>query len=88
MEYTVVHLPDMQRFETTVDEYTGFVTYRVGNKSLDILHTIVPIAIEGQGVASSLVRTAYDYARENGMRCKATCPYAVAWLRKHPEYVE
>jgi len=88
MEYTIIHLPEMERFETTVDDFTGFVKYRLLNNSLDILHTIVPVPIEGQGVASALVRNAYDYAKENGMKCKATCPYAVAWLRRHPEYVE
>jgi len=88
MAYEVIHLPDQTRFEATVEGFTGFVKYRLTGDALDILHTIVPVPIEGQGVASSLVKTAYDYALDNNMRCVATCPYAVAWLERHPGYRE
>lgn len=88
MELDIKHLPEKNRFETTVDGFTAFVNYRIANEALDILHTVVPRAIEGQGIAAALVKQAYDYARANDMRCQATCSYAVVWLRRHPDYVD
>lgn len=87
MEYKITHYPEKMRFETTVDGVTAFVQYRLSGDKLDIIHTIVPPAIEGRGIAAALVKHAYDYAIENGMKPLATCSYAVAWLHRHPDYV-
>lgn len=86
MDYTITHYPEKNRFETTLDGVTAFVQYRLSGDRLDIIHTIVPPAIEGRGVAAALVKYAYDYAIEHGMKPLATCSYAVAWLHRHPEY--
>ncbi|MCD7850148.1 MAG: N-acetyltransferase [Parabacteroides sp.] len=86
MDYTITHYPEKNRFETTLDGVTAFVQYRLSGDRLDIIHTIVPPAIEGRGVAAALVKHAYDYAIEHGMKPLATCSYAVAWLHRHPEY--
>lgn len=87
MEYKITHYPEKMRFETTVDGVTAFVQYRLSGDKLDIIHTIVPPAIEGRGVAGALVKYAYDYAIEKGLKPLATCSYAVAWLHRHPDYV-
>lgn len=88
MTYSIIHIPEENRLETTVDGFVGFVTYETGNGELDITHTIVPHAIGGRGVAAALVKAAYDHARENGLRCMASCSYAYAWLKRHPDYME
>lgn len=84
--YDVVHDPQRNRFEVKEDGLTAYVEYEQTEDSLDILHTIVPGQLEGQGIASAMVRAAYDYARTHGLKPLATCSYAVAWLQKHPEY--
>ena len=62
MELSIIHRPETNRFETVVDGVTAYVEYRKEDDSIDILHTIVPPAIEGRGIASRLVGAAYDYA--------------------------
>ena len=42
--------------------------------------------IGGKGIASALVKAAYDYGRCKGLKAIATCSYAVVWLQRHPEY--
>ncbi|MDH6534170.1 N-acetyltransferase [Parabacteroides sp. 52] len=88
MNYAIIHHPEKERFETTVDGFTGIVTYKVINGILVITHTLVPSPIEGQGVAAALVKNAFDYAREKGLSCMASCSYANAWLHRHPTYRE
>ena len=88
MDYEIRHQPEQKLFETEVDGRTAFVQYRLLNGSLDIIHTIVPRPIEGQGIAAALVKAAYDYAMAKGLKPKATCTYAIAWLKRHPEVLE
>lgn len=85
MEYKIEHQPEQKLFKTEVEGRIAFVQYRLLNGGLDIIHTIVPRPLEGQGIAAALVKAAYDYAVANGLKPKATCSYAVAWLQRHPE---
>ena len=94
----IQHHPEQHRFTLTQNGETAHVAYRIENGALDIRHTIiengaldirhtiVPAPLEGQGIASALVKAAYDYALQQGYRCVATCAYAVRWLQRHPEY--
>ena len=82
----IQHQPQQHRFTLTQEGETAHVAYRIENGALDIRHTIVPKPLEGRGIASALVQAAYDYARQQGYACVATCVYAVRWLERHPEY--
>lgn len=86
MEFQVVHKTNENRFEIKVGEETAYVEYTLHNDKLDIEHTFVPKAWEGQGLASILVKEAYGYALENQLKPEATCSYAIAWLERHPDY--
>lgn len=82
----VVHNPEARRFELTVEGLTAFSKYlRAGNK-LVIEHTEVPVELEGRGIAGHIVRNALDFAREQKLVVLPLCPFAKAWLGRHPEY--
>lgn len=49
-------------------------------------HTFVDPSLRGQGVAGQLVKLAADNILKNGNKIAATCPYAVAWFQRYPEY--
>lgn len=51
-----------------------------------INHTFVDPSLRGEGVAAKLVKLAADKILSEGNRIAATCPYAVAWFKRHPEY--
>lgn len=82
----IEHYPEKKVFQTTVDGVTARLVYQVSEGALDVRHTIVPDEISGRGIASELVKIAYDYALANGLEPMATCSYAVKWLERHPEY--
>lgn len=48
-------------------------------------HTWVSEKLQGQGVASRLVKEALAQCKEKNMKIRATCSYAKAWFEKHPE---
>jgi Predicted acetyltransferase len=82
----IEHDKENEIFSVVVDGVTAHVSYKLVEGCLDIRHTIVPDEIGGRGIASALVKAAYDYALENGYKPVATCSYAVVWLQRHPKY--
>ncbi len=87
MDYTVIHHSEWSRFEYHQDGYTAYAKYVVRRGALDVYHVVVPMLLEGRGIAAALVKQAYDYALKNGLKPSATCSYAISWLNRHPEYV-
>lgn len=83
----IKHDENKNRFWVEINGMIADVEYVIDDKYLDITHTYVPRTLEGQGIASALVKEAYDYALREGLSSKATCSYAIAWLKRHPEYV-
>ena len=79
----ISHLKEANRFEAYIDGHTAFVEYVVREGALVVIHTFVPAPLKGRGIASELVKEAYSYADREGLGCKATCSYALAWLEKH-----
>lgn len=82
----ITHLVDQATIETIINGERAYVIYEIYDGSLDVRKTLVPPALGGQGIAGKLVKFAYDYAKEQGLKCIATCSYAVKWLERHPEY--
>jgi uncharacterized protein len=63
------------------------MTFRVREDGvLRILHTGVPPALEGRGIAGALMERAIDEVREKGLRIEPVCSYVVAAFRRHPDW--
>ena len=80
MKTNVKHLIDRHRFVITEEGHNAFVSYLLSGNALIIEHTFVPKPLRGRGIASRLVKAAYDYAHESDLICQATCSYAASWL--------
>ena len=61
------------------------ITFPVKDGIATIDHTYVDESLRGQGVAGKLIQAAVDKIQTDGNKIAATCPYAVIWLKKHPE---
>lgn len=85
----VTDVPERHRFEITSDgELAGFAEYRLSDGVVELPHTVVDDAFEGQGIGSTLVRHALDSARERGLRVVPSCPFVKGWIDKHPDYAD
>ena len=75
------------RFEAPLpDGEVATLEYRWLRGSMVLMHTLVPVAARGKGVAAALVKYVLDYIRENGLKMIVYCPYVTKYLEKHPEY--
>ncbi|RZK98120.1 MAG: N-acetyltransferase [Hymenobacter sp.] len=50
---------------------------------IDFLHTFVPEAQRGQGVAEELAKTGLDYARQHHLRVRTSCEFMAGYVQRH-----
>lgn len=85
MEMDIVHIKEERRFQTIVDGVRGYVEYKEYPGGLDLVHTIVPKAIGGRGIAAALVKHVLEYARTNELKVRPTCSYVRVYMQRHKE---
>ncbi len=74
------------RFEIERDGLIAYLEYTLSGDVLGLIHSEVPEALRGQGLASELARTALDWARENHKKVDVICPSVAAYLKANPKY--
>ena len=76
------------RFELERDGHVAYLEYTLAGNILGLIHSEVPLALRGQGIASSLAHTALEWARENGKKVDVVCPSVADYIAHHPEYAD
>lgn len=84
----IVHNPTASRFEATVDGQLCVCQYRLFRNVMMLVHTGVPTALRGRGIAAALVRAALDHARAKGLKVRPDCSYAEAYMERHAETLD
>ena len=74
------------RFELEVDGQLAVAYYRMTPGVITFVHTEVPQALSGRGVATKLIRGALEMVRAQGLEVVPQCPFVSAFMGKHPEY--
>jgi len=74
------------RFELERNGHVASLQYTVAGHVLALLHTEIPEALRGSGIASTLAQTALDWARDHHLKVDVVCPFVAAFLETHPEY--
>ncbi len=75
-EYAVVDNKAENQYEAHVEGEVAVLTYQRQDKRIVFLHTRVPPALEGRGIAGMLARTALEAARADGLE---VVPFAHTW---------
>ena len=85
-DLSVVDRPDAGRYELHLDgELVGLADYRLSDGVVTIPHVETDPAHRGQGFAARLMAGIVDDVRTRDLRIRPVCPYAVSYLREHPD---
>jgi len=76
----------LNRFKLEVDGQLAVAYYRMTPGVITFVHTEVPQALSGRGVATKLIRGALEMVRAQGLEVVPQCPFVSAFMGKHPEY--
>ncbi len=82
----VVDNQERNRFELEEQGLIAFADYRLVGGRLVIPHVEAPVPLRGTGTAGRLMTGLLDQARARGLKVEPLCPYAAAFIRRHPEY--
>jgi uncharacterized protein len=74
------------RFELEQNGQVAYLEYSLAGNILQLIHTEVPEALRGHGVAATLAQSALEWAREHGAKVDVVCPSVYDYLQKHPEF--
>jgi uncharacterized protein len=70
------------------DELVGWLDYRPAGDSVILAHTEIAEAHGGQGLGGLLVRAALERIVGAGRKVIPLCPFAAAYIARHPELAE
>lgn len=73
------------RFVSGAAGHEAELLYRVRNGRLILVHTEVPMELEGHGIGGKLITAAVDYAEQHELVLVPSCPFAQSWLDRHPD---
>ena len=82
----IIHDTQRRRVEIDGEGHRAYLEYVPVEGGIDIVHTIVSPMLGGRGYGSRLVRSALDYARDNGLKVIPSCSFVGVYLERHPEY--
>jgi len=75
------------RFEITQDNQTAWLEFDTdGQGWMTLWHTEVPEPLRGRGLAEELTTTAFNYAKDHGLKVDIVCPVAHHIVQTHPEF--
>lgn len=82
---------DEHRFEQGFVDQDGltrtvFADYATQGDTRIILHVEADPALRGTGAAERFMRALSEHARADKLKLTPRCSYAVAWLKRHPEF--
>ncbi len=87
MDLKIVHDKERQRFFCVINGKECEMTYKqIDERILNFDHTFVPKELRGQKIAYEIVKTALEYAGNNGYKVIPGCPYVELFFERYEEY--
>lgn len=82
-----LHNHDKNRFELHTEGYTAYIEYILkDDKTISLLHTIVPKELGGKGIGTTIVQKTLEYIKESGYKFIPACSFVVAYVEKNPQW--
>jgi uncharacterized protein len=76
------------RYEVEIEDHLAELVYSRRGDQITLMHTGVPPALEGRGIAGKLAQTALDEARQQKLTVDPACPYVASYIHRHQEYLD
>ena len=74
-----------QRYELAGEGGIAVAYYEPRGSAIALTHTVVPQKLQGQGLASLLIKAALADIRKRGLKVVPDCPFVARYIERHPE---
>ena len=86
-KYELINNTENKQYEFHIEGYIPLIQYIISNNNeIYLVHTEVPVEIEGQGIGSQLVEQVLEDIEHKQLRLVPLCPFVAGYIRKHPEW--
>ncbi len=76
----------IHNFELFVDGQRAFIDYQLRGDKIFLIHTEVPVLLEGKGVAPAMVEKAFKWIEANHLKMVPYCAFIKIFLKRHSEW--
>jgi len=76
----------VHNFEMFIEGHRAFIDYKLKGDKIYLIHTEVPEALGGKGIAAIIVTKTLEYIEANHLKLLPLCVYVQAFLKRHPEW--
>src|SRR4051812_20958807 len=84
--FVVENFPAAGVFRVELDGKRAELAYQERPGRITFMHTEVPPAFQGHGIAGKLAQAGLEYAKARKLLVVPKCPFVQAYITKHPEY--
>jgi predicted GNAT family acetyltransferase len=84
--YNIINNEKEMQFEIELDGGKAYLAYQFYKKDIAFMHTTIPKALEGKGIASALAKEAFSYAEKHNKLVMIYCPFVAKFIQTHSEY--
>jgi uncharacterized protein len=89
MDLRVADNPEQGQYEIRADgELVGVLKYHLRDGVIAFLHTETSTAFRGHGIATKLIESSLDAARDRHLAVLPYCPFVRSYIEEHPEYAD
>ncbi len=86
MENILIKNEVNNQYEFHIEKFIAKIEYiRKGNR-IYLTHTEVPKELEGQGIASDLVKKVLTDIQQKELKVVPLCPFVDKYIKRHPEW--
>lgn len=86
--FEIINNESERCFEVSVNGLLSKLDYLQDKDTFVITHVGVHPDLRGQGMAGKLTQAGLEYAKARSLRVIPMCPYAAAYIRRHPQYAK
>lgn len=79
--YEVINNEKQMQFQVHSGEDIASLDYRFYKDDIALMHTVVPDALSGKGIASHMAKFALDWARLHNKKVKVYCSFVATFLK-------
>jgi len=88
MELHLINNSQQKRYEFHIQDQIAYAEYILAGERIVLTHTEIPVALEGQGIGSALVKAALEDIQQKNLILVPLCPFVAGYIKKHPEWKE
>jgi predicted GNAT family acetyltransferase len=86
VNYYLINNEANHQYEFHIDGFIAKIEYIRKRNKIYLTHTEVPGELEGQGIASALVKKVLEDVQQKGFEIFPLCPFVDKCIKRHPEW--